>query len=137
MTVDKPKRPYIMLESIPDKKSANRNNMNRNNPLDFVNEEVKHAKSLYVIAAEESKAVKLGRGHQSDIVLEDISVSRTHSELVFKNDSFYLRDLDSKFGTLVEFKECREITDNLKVQCGRTVYTFRFSPKVRTCHYLP
>jgi len=134
MTIDKPKKPYIMLESIPDRKGVNRANRN---PRDFEVEEVKHAKSLYVIVAEESKTVKLGRGHQSDVVLDDISVSRAHSEIVFKNDSFFLRDLDSKFGTLVEFKESRDITENLKFQCGRTVYTFKFNAHVRTCNYLP
>ena len=31
----------------------------------------------------------------------DISVSRLHSQLVYKKDTFYLEDLDSKFGTLL------------------------------------
>jgi len=31
----------------------------------------------------------------------DISVSRLHAQLVYKNDTFYLEDLDSKFGTLL------------------------------------
>lgn len=135
MTIDKPMRSYIMLESIPDRKFNRANN--RGNPPEQEGGEVKHAKSLYVIAPDDNKGVKLGRGHQSDIVLDDISVSRVHSEIAFKNNNFYLRDLDSKFGTLVEFRETREITDNLKVQCGRTVYTFRFNPRIRTCQYLP
>lgn len=135
MTVEKPNKPYIVLESIPDKKNAGR--ANNRNPLEVEPEELKPAKSLYIIAADELKSVKLGRGHQSDVVLDDISVSRAHSEILFKKDKFFLRDLGSKFGTLVNFREGRDITDDLKIQCGRTVYTFKFNPKIRTCQYLP
>lgn len=45
---------------------------------------------------------KLGRGHESDVRVSDISVSRFHAVLKYENDShFYLQDNLSKFGTLV------------------------------------
>lgn len=37
--------------------------------------------------------------------VNDISVSRTHAEVRFQNNKFYLKDLNSKFGTLIKFKE--------------------------------
>jgi hypothetical protein len=45
---------------------------------------------------------KLGRGHESDVRVSDISVSRCHAVLKYENDHhFYLEDNLSKFGTLV------------------------------------
>ena len=44
---------------------------------------------------------KIGRGHDSDLRINDISVSRCHAVIKFKNDNFYLQDNMSKFGTLV------------------------------------
>lgn len=46
---------------------------------------------------------KLGRGHESDVRVSDISVSRCHAILKYDlNDySYYLEDNLSKFGTLV------------------------------------
>lgn len=47
------------------------------------------------------KAFKIGRGHDSDLRVNDISVSRCHAAIKFENNSFYLKDEMSKFGTLV------------------------------------
>lgn len=46
--------------------------------------------------------IKIGRGHDADVRVTDISVSRLHA--IFKKDAkgyFYLEDNHSKFGTLV------------------------------------
>lgn len=48
--------------------------------------------------------MRLGRGHQCEIRIADISVSRTHSEIRLENGKFYVKDLKSKFGTLVKFR---------------------------------
>jgi pSer/pThr/pTyr-binding forkhead associated (FHA) protein len=47
--------------------------------------------------------IRLGRGNDSDIRFEDISVSRIHAFIKKdpKDNSFYLEDNTSKFGTLV------------------------------------
>jgi len=34
------------------------------------------------------ESIKLGRGHDSDIRISDISISRTHAIIKFKNDGF-------------------------------------------------
>lgn len=47
---------------------------------------------------------KIGRGHESDLRVSDISVSRCHAMLKYDtNDThrYYLEDNLSKFGTLV------------------------------------
>ena len=43
----------------------------------------------------------MGRNITNDIIMQDMSVSRNHSEIVKKEDGFYLLDDISKFGTLI------------------------------------
>jgi hypothetical protein len=47
---------------------------------------------------------KLGRGHESDLRINDISVSRCHAKIKLENGKFMLEDNQSKFGTLVLVK---------------------------------
>ena len=47
--------------------------------------------------------IKLGRGHDTDVRIHDISVSRLHAHI--KKDEFgryFIEDNSSKFGTLVQ-----------------------------------
>ena len=48
---------------------------------------------------------KLGRGHESEVRINDISVSRCHAIIKYKDDGFYIEDNISKFGTIVLLKE--------------------------------
>ena len=57
-----------------------------------------------MVSPDEKVPVRLGRGHQCEIRVTDISVSRTHSEIMLENGKFYVKDLKSKFGTLVKFR---------------------------------
>jgi pSer/pThr/pTyr-binding forkhead associated (FHA) protein len=69
----------------------------------------------------DKERVTLGRGHESDVRINDISVSRTHASLFFESGKIYIRDLKSKFGTLVLIKKQVQIREKvLKVQIGRT-----------------
>ena len=56
-----------------------------------------------ILPDNEKKVFKLGRGHESDIRVSDISVSRCHALIKYNEDNgrFYLEDNLSKFGTLV------------------------------------
>lgn len=45
--------------------------------------------------------IKLGRGHECEIRITDISVSRNHACIKMIGNSFYVFDSKSKFGTLV------------------------------------
>ena len=69
---------------------------------------------------------KLGRGHESDLRINDISVSRCHAKIKLENGKFTLEDNQSKFGTLVLIKRRTPLlpTFNKAVQVGRTVINF-------------
>lgn len=47
------------------------------------------------------EGIKLGRGHECEIRITDISVSRNHALIKNVNGFFYVFDNKSKFGTLV------------------------------------
>ena len=77
---------------------------------------------------------KLGRGHESDVRVSDISVSRCHALIKHnqENGRFYLEDNLSKFGTLVLAKEQIELDPEMTkaVQIGRSVISFTVKPYV-------
>jgi pSer/pThr/pTyr-binding forkhead associated (FHA) protein len=78
-----------------------------------------------MIAPQENNPIKIGRGHQCEIRITDISVSRSHAQIVYKNDKFYIKDQKSKFGTLIRFKENSVTIDRenlFRIQFGRTLY---------------
>ena len=63
----------------------------------------------------------MGRGHESDLRINDISVSRSHATLTFDEGKIRIRDLKSKFGTLVLVKKDLHIKQNkFQLQIGRT-----------------
>lgn len=55
----------------------------------------------------EMTVLKMGRGHDSEIRVCDISVSRCHTLVKFnwQTSSYFLEDNLSKFGTLISSKE--------------------------------
>jgi pSer/pThr/pTyr-binding forkhead associated (FHA) protein len=55
--------------------------------------------------SELKKDFKLGRGHESEVRINDISVSRLHALLKYQDDGFYIEDNHSKFGTIVLVNE--------------------------------
>ena len=79
---------------------------------------------------EERNVFKLGRGHESDIRISDISVSRFHAQLKCTKDGYYLEDNNSKFGTLALVPRL-EISPSFSraVQVGRTA----ISLTVKSC----
>ena len=67
---------------------------------------------VHLIMPDSEKSVfKLGRGHESDVRVSDISVSRCHALIKYnqENGRFYLEDNLSKFGTLVLAKGSIEL----------------------------
>ncbi|AFZ81211.1 hypothetical protein BEWA_006200 [Theileria equi strain WA] len=55
----------------------------------------------YFIVSLAKKDAIIGRGHDCDVRLTDISVSRLHSRLYFSNGHFIIEDKKSKFGTMI------------------------------------
>jgi pSer/pThr/pTyr-binding forkhead associated (FHA) protein len=79
-------------------------------------------KSIHVITLNDENYI-IGRGHECDIRLNDISVSRLHSLIHFDmiRKLLLIRDLKSKFGTLILIKKPINILNKyLRIQIGRT-----------------
>ena len=79
-------------------------------------------KSIHVIKLT-GENITIGRGHESDVRINDISVSRSHACLKYDIQSgrLLLRDLKSKFGTLVLIKKPLIIKERkIHLQIGRT-----------------
>lgn len=99
--------PYIVLES-PGKAS----------------EKPQKTKSCYhVVSLADNKQLKLGRGHECGIKLEEVSMSRWHASIAYRDGKFMVTDNRSKFGTLVSLKKpCSlESGSTISVKVGRTV----------------
>ena len=95
---------YIILESL------NQIKENCNN------------KSIHVISLVNEEDILIGRGNNCDVRIKDISVSRFHSKLKFniKDKTLIIKDLISKFGTLILVKSPFEIREPVQLQIGRT-----------------
>lgn len=80
-------------------------------------------RGLHVISLANDKLLKLGRGHESDVRIADVSISRCHATVRFHRGQFVLEDNSSKFGTLVAMKKPRTLDAGfaISIQVGRTV----------------
>lgn len=107
LSIEKVEPPYITLESS----SSDKNEY-----------------SLHLISLNNKNNVRLGRGHDSDIRISDISVSRCHAIIKYDEGEFVLEDNSSKFGTLVEIKELNMNEGNRSacIQVGRTLLVFTY-----------
>jgi len=77
---------YILLESMPLDKNTSRN--------------------IHLLTVtDQHSEFKLGRGHESQVRINDISVSRCHAIIKCKPDGFYIEDNTSKFGTIILLKD--------------------------------
>jgi hypothetical protein len=89
----------------------------------------KNEYSIHLISLNNKNNVRLGRGHDSDIRISDISVSRCHAVIRYSNGEFFLEDNSSKFGSLVEIPEMEinKTTPLACIQMGRTLMLFTLS----------
>jgi hypothetical protein len=100
--IAKPDCPHIILEAVESDKLV--------------------VKSAHVITFEGGRTqAKLGRGHESDVRINDISVSRNHAVINFTDNKFRLEDCTSKFGTLVRLAETVRLQGKVTVQLGRSL----------------
>lgn len=91
------------------------------------------AKSVYVVDLDSrTDSYKIGRGHDSDIRVSDISVSRWHA-LITKTESneLVIKDNNSKFGTLVCLQHPLLLSefDSIHLQAGRTLLEIQMKEK--------
>lgn len=106
LDIPKPESQYIILEGLCKDKNS--------------------PKSLHIVSMNGKTCIKIGRGHESEMRVSDISVSRCHASIRLQGGKFYLDDENSKFGTLVQVKRpvSLEMTEQLTIQTGRTLLTF-------------
>lgn len=106
LKIQKPKSPFIVLEGVGNDKNSN--------------------KGVHVVALTGKSPVVLGRGHEADVRISDISVSRTHASIKFVDGCFVVEDMNSKFGTLLMCDDRMKIGSNgyQVVQIGRTIVSF-------------
>ena len=71
----------------------------------------------------------MGRGHEADVRLEDVSISRQHCLVTFVNGNFEISDNNSKFGTLIKVKagESVNLNEN-KIQVARMTLEISSTP---------
>ena len=109
--------PYLVLESIPHSFHVTTNSKDS-----VIN--------IYIIRFGEKKnEIKIGRSNDAELRLSDISVSRSHSTFVYKNNTFYLEDNRSKFGTLLLIQNEMMFLPYkpLSIQIGKFHLSFKLS----------
>ena len=74
----------------------------------------------------EADRMTIGRRPESDIFLDDVTVSRDHALLVRRNGEYYLDDLGSLNGTYVNRRriESQRLSDGDELQIGKFKLTF-------------
>ena len=107
--IKRPNNNYIILES-----------------LEHLKENLDNNKYIHVINLINKEDLIIGRSSDSDIKINDISVSRRHARLNFDfdNKSLLITDLNSKFGTLILIKDKFDLKngETLFIQSGRTLF---------------
>lgn len=98
---EKPQCPYVILEAFCSERST--------------------AKYVHVISSASKSFIRLGRGHDSDVRINDISVSRCHAVIKYEEGVFRLEDNSSKFGTLVRVTGPLQVTEKIVLQTGRSL----------------
>jgi len=79
-------------------------------------------RGLHVLSLAE-KPMRFGRGHDCDVRIQDVSLSRHHASVRYHEGKFILQDDNSRFGTLVQAKGALQLETShpLSLQVGRTV----------------
>ena len=121
----KPTTPYVVLES----------NIRMPTPAgSAASPQITFQKGLHIMSLSKSRpSVLVGRGHDADVRINDISVSRVHGVLRLvqgtvngvKKQQIVLEDKQSKFGSLIAVKGPIPLEPGVPVsiQSGRTVTT--------------
>lgn len=76
----------------------------------------KEVKTIHVVTDKNVETATIGRAFDAGMRVPDISVSRYHANITFKDDHFYLQDNTSKFGTLILMSKKPLVID--PAQCG-------------------
>ena len=103
ITINYPHTPYMILEDIrPDENNH---------------------QILHLVNLQPGEFANIGRGHDTDIRLSDISVSRNHAKIRYYKGKFFVQDSKSKFGTLLKINYGIDLkfNENIAIQINRTM----------------
>lgn len=103
MEFQQPEAPYLVLETVDEEEAM---------------------RTRHVISFNEKFCVRLGRGLDSDVRINDISVSRSHALLLYDRGRFLVEDSGSKFGTSLRVAQPTVLTSALTIQSGRSLLRF-------------
>lgn len=108
-----PSTPYIVLEDCKSEEGT---------------------QTMHLVDLQNDHSIMIGRGHDCDIRLGDISVSRKHAKILIEEGSFRIKDCGSKFGTLIKIAKdfVLEKDKLVAIQVNKTVVKFRCKVK-STC----
>jgi pSer/pThr/pTyr-binding forkhead associated (FHA) protein len=73
----------------------------------------------------EGEAIEVGRSNVADLPLWDSFVSKRHAQILFKNGDYFLRDLQSEFGTFVQLSKSMEVDYPIDFEVGTTFFEMR------------
>ncbi len=124
--VQKPPSHYMTLQTI------NNTDITMQNCTHFFGY---HLLAVFVILLDKRETLKVGRGHNNEVRINDISVSRLHAEIRKFKGEYYLCDLNSKFGTLALLRKPVQVKAGqlLNLQAGRTLMNFTIKRPFCTC----
>jgi hypothetical protein len=79
----------------------------------------------------------IGRSTDSDLKINDISVSRSHACIELFNNNFYIKDNSSKFGTLIVQKRPIIINKSFSptLQIGRSLLSFSYKSQSKVLYF--
>lgn len=77
------------------------------------------SKSVYILNLKDIGTYRIGRSHEVEFHVEDISVSRIHGELQVTKDKLYMQDYKSKYGTQILIKGEQSLD---KVDCTKNMF---------------
>ena len=79
-----------------------------------------------IFKIDDQNELKIGRNQNNHIVLKDISISRNHCVLKRENNNLKIKDVNSKFGTLLYIKNIKkiEIDKPLELISGKHKFIF-------------
>lgn len=82
---------------------------------------------IKTFSIEEGGRVTIGRGSEADVVIDNTAISRVHAALEFQNGVYYISDLKSLNGTMVNGEKITElvpVSKNDTIEIGK----FRLVP---------
>ncbi len=94
-------------------------------------------KNIFVLSCDTHKVISIGRSHETNLKINDITVSRFHSEIIQENNKFYIRDLFSKFGTGILLQNNKiKIKEDfpLYIQIGKNIMEIKIEKKCFCCY---